>query len=89
MRRKLTLKPLKDSNREYCREAELLGGRRPRSPKESEIIKVLVTAGAGFIGSHIIDRLLEEGYEVTAVDNLSEGHLENVAHLKGGRGSVS
>ena len=44
--------------------------------------KALVTGGAGFIGSHIVDRLLEEGYEVTAVDNLSEGHLENVAHLK-------
>ena len=29
-----------------------------------------------------MDRLLEEGYEVTAVDNLSEGHLENLAHLK-------
>ena len=48
-------------------------------------MKALVTGGAGFIGSHVIDRLLEEGYEVTAVDNLSEGHLENVAHLKGDR----
>ncbi|MDG6991291.1 MAG: SDR family NAD(P)-dependent oxidoreductase [Nitrososphaerota archaeon] len=46
-------------------------------------MKALVTGGAGFIGSHVVDRLLEEGYEVTAVDNLSEGHLENVAHLKG------
>ena len=42
-----------------------------------------MTGGAGFIGSHVADRLLEEGYEVTSVDNLSEGHLENVAHLKG------
>ncbi|MDG7016458.1 MAG: NAD-dependent epimerase/dehydratase family protein [Nitrososphaerota archaeon] len=39
--------------------------------------KALVTGGAGFIGSHVVDRLLEEEYEVTAVDNLSEGHLEN------------
>lgn len=46
-------------------------------------MKALVTGGAGFIGSHVVDRLLEEGYEVTAVDNLSEGRLENVAHLKG------
>jgi UDP-glucose 4-epimerase len=45
-------------------------------------LRALVTGGAGFIGSHVVDRLLEEGYEVTAVDNLSEGHLENVAHLK-------
>jgi UDP-glucose 4-epimerase len=45
-------------------------------------IRALVTGGAGFIGSHVVDRLLQEGYEVTAVDNLSEGHLENIAHLK-------
>ena len=48
-------------------------------------MKALVTGGAGFIGSHVVDRLLSEGYEVTAVDNLSEGHLENVAHLKNDR----
>ena len=47
--------------------------------------RALVTGGAGFIGSHVVDRLLEEGYEVTAVDNLSEGHLEKVAHLKDDR----
>ena len=48
-------------------------------------MKALVTGGAGFIGSHVVDRLLEDGYEVTAVDNLSEGHLENLVHLKGER----
>ncbi len=52
-------------------------------PGEARVTKrALVTGGAGFIGSHVVDRLLEEGYEVTAVDNLSEGHLENIAHLK-------
>jgi UDP-glucose 4-epimerase len=45
-------------------------------------MKALVTGGAGFIGSHVVDRLLQDGYEVTAVDNLSEGRLRNVAHLK-------
>ena len=41
-----------------------------------------MTGGTGFIGSHVVDRLLEEGYEVTAVNNLSEGLLENLTHLK-------
>lgn len=45
-------------------------------------MKALVTGGAGFIGSHLVDRLLEEGYSVTVLDNLSEGKLENVQHLR-------
>ncbi|HDI02884.1 MAG TPA: NAD-dependent epimerase/dehydratase family protein, partial [Candidatus Aenigmarchaeota archaeon] len=40
--------------------------------------KVLVTGGAGFIGSHLVDLLLERGNEVTVVDNLSAGKRENV-----------
>jgi len=40
--------------------------------------KALVTGGAGFIGSHIVDRLLKEGFEVTVLDNLSSGSLQNV-----------
>jgi UDP-glucose 4-epimerase len=41
-------------------------------------MRVLLTGGAGFIGSHVADRLLEHGHEVAIVDNLSSGHLENV-----------
>ncbi|MBZ9624558.1 NAD-dependent epimerase/dehydratase family protein [Clostridium sp. FP2] len=41
-------------------------------------MKVLITGGAGFIGSHIVDLLLEKGYEVVVVDNLVHGKLENV-----------
>lgn len=47
---------------------------------------VLVTGGAGFIGSHIVDRLLSDGFEVTVVDTLSTGRLENVAHHQGKNG---
>jgi nucleoside-diphosphate-sugar epimerase len=43
--------------------------------------KILVTGGAGFIGSHIVDRLLEEGYHVTVFDNLTTGSLKNIPHF--------
>jgi UDP-glucose 4-epimerase len=42
--------------------------------------KILVSGGAGFIGSHIVDRLLSEGFEVTVIDNLETGHLKNIMH---------
>jgi UDP-glucose 4-epimerase len=41
-------------------------------------MKVLVTGGAGFIGSHVVDRLIQEGHEVVVVDNLSTGKRKNV-----------
>ena len=41
-------------------------------------MKVLVTGGAGFIGSHLVDKLIGWGYEVIAVDNLSNGKEENI-----------
>ena len=44
---------------------------------------VLVTGAAGFLGSHLTDRLLGEGHTVFGVDNLSTGDLENLAHLAG------
>jgi len=43
-------------------------------------MKILVTGGAGFIGSHIVDRLVIDGYRVRVVDNLSSGRLENLKH---------
>ncbi len=44
--------------------------------------KALVAGGAGFIGSHLADRLLRDGYEVFCVDNFVTGRKENMAHLK-------
>ena len=46
-------------------------------------MKILITGGAGFIGSHLAEKLLEEGNEVRIVDNLSTGRLDNIEHLKG------
>lgn len=46
-------------------------------------MRILITGGAGFIGSHLCDRLLAEGHEVIAMDNLSTGSVENIAHLAG------
>jgi len=43
-------------------------------------MKVLVTGGAGFIGSHIVDKLVIDGYRVRVVDNMSSGRLENLKH---------
>jgi len=43
--------------------------------------RILVTGGAGFVGSHLIDRLLEQGHEVICVDNLFTGTKRNIEHL--------
>jgi len=42
---------------------------------------VLVTGGAGFIGSHLVEALVNEGYRVRVVDNLATGHRSNLGHL--------
>ena len=47
-------------------------------------MKVLVTGGAGFIGSHLCEHYLGAGCEVVCLDNLSTGSMENIEHLLGG-----
>jgi UDP-glucose 4-epimerase len=52
-------------------------------PKE---LNVLVTGGAGFIGSHLVDRLINKGYHVKVLDNLSTGNLSNIqGHIDNGK----
>jgi dTDP-glucose 4,6-dehydratase len=47
--------------------------------------RALVTGGAGFLGSHLCDRLIDDGYDVIAMDNLLTGSTDNIAHLAGNR----
>lgn len=48
-------------------------------------MRILVTGGAGFLGSHLCDRLLHEGHTVIAMDNLITGSTDNIAHLAGNK----
>jgi UDP-glucose 4-epimerase len=50
--------------------------------KENQQLRVLITGGAGFVGSHLSDALLQRGDEVFVLDNLSTGSIDNIAHLK-------
>jgi nucleoside-diphosphate-sugar epimerase len=49
-------------------------------------VKALITGGAGFIGSHLAEQLLQRGHEVGVIDNLSTGSIENISHLKSAPG---
>jgi len=49
-------------------------------------VNALITGGAGFIGSHLAEQLLDQGHGVIVLDNLSTGSIENIRHLKGREG---
>ena len=55
--------------------------RKARYPSRPLSNKALITGGAGFIGSHLSELLLDEGWEVFALDDVSTGSMENVSHL--------
>ena len=44
--------------------------------------KVLITGAAGFLGSHTVDKFLENNFEVRGIDNFSTGNKDNISHLK-------
>ena len=46
-------------------------------------MRILITGGAGFIGSHLSEALLDAGHQVYALDDLSTGSIDNITHLKG------
>jgi UDP-glucose 4-epimerase len=46
-------------------------------------VRAFITGGAGFIGSHLAETLLDQGHEVLILDNLSTGSIDNIAHIKG------
>ena len=46
-------------------------------------MKILITGGAGFVGSHLADKLIADGNEITVIDDFSTGRYSNVAHLEG------
>ena len=53
--------------------------------KETDIMRILITGGAGFIGSHLIRRFLKEGHEVICIDNLATGNMGNLKDLPDGK----
>ena len=50
---------------------------------DNKKLRILITGGAGFVGSHLVDRLMKEGHEVNVIDNFFTGRIQNVEHWEG------
>jgi len=50
---------------------------------DNKKLRILITGGAGFVGSHLVDRLMKEGHEVNIIDNFFTGRIQNVEHWEG------
>lgn len=57
----------------------------PNQVELTNFMKILITGGAGFVGSHLSDKLIEQGHEITVIDDLSTGRYANVEHLEGNK----
>ncbi len=53
---------------------------KSHEPRGGTYLRAVVTGGAGFLGSHLCDYLIDRGWDVLAIDNLATGALENVSH---------
>src|ERR1700683_3722140 len=58
----------------------------PSGGYDGRTMRALLTGGAGFVGSHLAEALLDRGDQVVVIDNLSTGSMENIGHLKGRTG---
>jgi FlaA1/EpsC-like NDP-sugar epimerase len=68
---------------EWGRKAFIASSRFMKNEVAEKDMKVLVTGGAGYIGSHLVDRLLADGHEIFVIDNLFTGKIANIEHHLG------
>uniref|UniRef100_A0A0E0DQI0 UDP-glucuronate decarboxylase n=1 Tax=Oryza meridionalis TaxID=40149 RepID=A0A0E0DQI0_9ORYZ len=76
---RFTVEPAVSRQQQQLPARQFVGGKVPLGLKRKGL-RVLVTGGAGFVGSHLVDRLVERGDSVIVVDNLFTGRKENVVH---------